>query len=85
MAGVDLIQDLGLVMLIAALAGWLCQRIGLPVVIAYLGAGMSVSAAIRMSTVCSSARTNRRGKPKNGSRLPKYAERGKMKQRISLK
>ena len=43
MAGIDLIQDLGLVMLVAAFAGWLCQRIGLPVVIGYLGAGICVS------------------------------------------
>lgn len=43
MAGIDLIQDLGLVMLVAAFAGWLCQRMGLPVVIGYLGAGIAVS------------------------------------------
>jgi CPA2 family monovalent cation:H+ antiporter-2 len=43
MGGIDLIQDLGLVMLVAAAAGWLCQRIGLPVVIGYLGAGVLMS------------------------------------------
>jgi CPA2 family monovalent cation:H+ antiporter-2 len=43
MGGIDLIQDLGLVMLVAAAAGWLCQRIGLPVVIGYLGAGVLIS------------------------------------------
>ena len=43
MSGIDLIQDLGLVMLIAAGAAWLCQRIGLPVVIGYLGAGILIS------------------------------------------
>ena len=43
MAGIDLIQELGLVMLIAAGAAWLCQRIGLPVVIGYLGAGILIS------------------------------------------
>jgi CPA2 family monovalent cation:H+ antiporter-2 len=43
MGGIDLIQDLGLVMLVAAFAAWLCQRIGLPVVIGYLGAGVLVS------------------------------------------
>ena len=30
MSGIDFIQDLGLVMLIAAVAAWICQRIGLP-------------------------------------------------------
>lgn len=43
MGGIDLIQDLGLVMLVAAAAAWLCQRIGLPVVIGYLGAGVLIS------------------------------------------
>lgn len=43
MGEIDLIQDLGLVMLVAAFAAWLCQRIGLPVVIGYLGAGVLVS------------------------------------------
>lgn len=43
MGGIDLIQDLGLVMLVAAVAAWLCHRIGLPVVIGYLSAGVLVS------------------------------------------
>jgi monovalent cation:H+ antiporter-2, CPA2 family len=43
MGGIDLIQDLGLVMLVAAAAAWLCQGIGLPVVIGYLGAGVLIS------------------------------------------
>jgi len=43
MGGIDLIQDLGLVMLVAAVAGWLCHRMGLPSVIGYLGAGVLVS------------------------------------------
>lgn len=42
MTGIDFIQDLGLVMLIAAAAGWLCQRIGLPAVIGYIAAGILV-------------------------------------------
>lgn len=42
MIGIDFIQDLGLVMLIAAAAGWLCQRAGLPVVIGYLSAGILI-------------------------------------------
>src|SRR5688500_10521570 len=43
MGGIDLIQDLGLVILVAAAAGWLCLRIGVPVVIGYLGAGVLIS------------------------------------------
>jgi len=42
MSGIDFIQDLGLVMLIAAAAAWLCQRIGLPVVIGYITAGILI-------------------------------------------
>jgi len=39
MSGIDFIQILGLVMLAAA-AAWLCQRIGVPVVIGYINAGI---------------------------------------------
>ena len=42
MSGIDFIQDLGLVMLIAAAASWICQRIGLPVVIGYITAGILI-------------------------------------------
>ncbi len=42
MSGIDFIQDLGLVMLIAAAAAWLCQRIGVPVVIGYITAGILI-------------------------------------------
>ncbi len=42
MSGIDLIQDLGLVMLVAAAAAWLCQRIGVPVVIGYITAGILI-------------------------------------------
>lgn len=42
MSGIDFIQDLGLVMLVAAMVGWLCQRIGLPVVIGYITAGILI-------------------------------------------
>jgi monovalent cation:H+ antiporter-2, CPA2 family len=42
MSGIDLIQDLSLVILIAAAAAWLCQRIGLPVVIGYITAGIVI-------------------------------------------
>ncbi len=40
MTGFDFIQDLALVMLIAAGAAWVCQRIGVPVVIGYITAGI---------------------------------------------
>jgi len=33
MSGIDFIQDLGLVMLIAAATAWLCQPIGVPMII----------------------------------------------------
>lgn len=42
MSGIDFIQDLGLVMLVAAAAAWLCQRIGVPVVIGYITAGILI-------------------------------------------
>jgi len=42
MTGFDFIQDLGLVMLIAAAAAWVCQRIGVPVVIGYITAGIVI-------------------------------------------
>ncbi len=42
MVAVDFIQDLGVVVLLAAAAGWLCQRIGLPVVLGYLTVGILV-------------------------------------------
>ena len=42
MSGFDFIQDLGLVMLVAAAAAWLCQRIGVPVVIGYITAGILI-------------------------------------------
>lgn len=43
MGGIELIQDLALVMLVAAVAAWLCHRMGVPAVIGYLGAGILVS------------------------------------------
>jgi len=42
MTGFDFIQDLALVMLIAAGAAWVCQRIGVPVVIGYITAGIVI-------------------------------------------
>lgn len=42
MQGIDFIQDLAVVMLIAGLAGWLCHRLGLSVVVGYLVAGMVI-------------------------------------------
>ncbi len=38
-----LILDLGLVLLLAALFGWVARRIGLPAVVGYLVAGLAVS------------------------------------------
>ncbi len=42
MVGIDFIQDLGLVMLVAAVAGWLCRRIGLPLILGYITAGILI-------------------------------------------
>lgn len=42
MMGVDFIQDLGVVTLLAAAAAWLCQRLHVPVVIGYLTVGILV-------------------------------------------
>lgn len=42
MPGVDFIQDLALILTVAGVAGWICQRIGLSVVVGYLAAGILV-------------------------------------------
>ncbi|HVT72175.1 MAG TPA: cation:proton antiporter [Lacunisphaera sp.] len=42
MHGIELIQDLAVVMLVATVAGWLCQRIGLSMIVGYLVAGMII-------------------------------------------
>jgi monovalent cation:H+ antiporter-2, CPA2 family len=42
MHGIDFIQDLAVVVLVAGLVGWACQRAGLSVVVGYLLAGMAI-------------------------------------------
>ena len=42
MVGIDFIQDLGLVMLVAATAGWICRRFRLPLVLGYISAGILI-------------------------------------------
>lgn len=42
MHGIEFIQDLAVVMLVAGLVGWACQRAGLSVVVGYLVAGMVI-------------------------------------------
>lgn len=42
MQGIELIQDLAVVMLVAGLAGWACQRAGLSTIVGFLAAGMVV-------------------------------------------
>lgn len=42
MTGVDFIQDLAVIMAVAGLAGWFCQRLRLSVVVGYLIAGIIV-------------------------------------------
>jgi monovalent cation:H+ antiporter-2, CPA2 family len=42
MHGINFIQDLAVILLVAGVVGWLCQRMGLSVIIGYLVAGMVV-------------------------------------------
>mgnify|MGYP001600330896 CR=1 FL=1 len=42
MHGIDFIQDLAVILAVAALVGWACQRIGLSVVVGFLVAGIVV-------------------------------------------
>ncbi len=42
MQGVDFIQDMAVILAVAGLVGWFCQRVGLSVVVGYLAAGIVV-------------------------------------------
>lgn len=42
MQGIHFIQDLAVILVVAGVVGWLCQRIGLSVVVGFLAAGMVV-------------------------------------------
>src|SRR5512135_1653909 len=42
MPGIDFIQDLAVVIVVAGAVGWICQRLHLSVVVGYLAAGMLV-------------------------------------------
>src|SRR5471032_1335777 len=42
MHGIEFIQDLAVILVVAGIVGWGCQRIGLSVVVGYLVAGMIV-------------------------------------------
>ncbi len=42
MQGIEFVQDLAVVVLVAGLVGWVCQRLHLSVVVGYLAAGMVV-------------------------------------------
>ncbi|MFZ9683496.1 MAG: cation:proton antiporter, partial [Cephaloticoccus sp.] len=42
MQGIDFIQDLAVVMLVAGLVGWVCHRLGLSVIVGFLAAGMMI-------------------------------------------
>lgn len=42
MAGIDFLQDLAIIMVVAGLAGWACQRIGLSSVVGFLFAGIFI-------------------------------------------
>lgn len=40
--GIQFIQDLGIILIVALIVGWACQRIGLSVIVGFLAAGMLV-------------------------------------------
>lgn len=42
MAGLNFLQDLAIILVVAGLAGWVCQRIGLSSVVAFLVAGIAI-------------------------------------------
>ncbi len=42
MHGINFIQDLAVILVVACVVGWICQRIGLSVIVGYLIAGMMV-------------------------------------------
>ncbi len=42
MSGIDFIQDLAVILVVAGVVGWLCQRVGLSVVVGFLLAGILV-------------------------------------------
>src|SRR3954462_3329777 len=42
MHGIQFIQDLAVVLIVAGIVGWCCQRIGLSVIVGFLVAGMVV-------------------------------------------
>lgn len=46
MHGIQFIEDLAVILVIAGAAGWLCQRIGLSVVVGFLAAGIMVGPAM---------------------------------------
>src|SRR6476659_8290554 len=42
MTGIDFIRDLAVIMAVAGVVGWICQRFGLSLVVGYLAAGAIV-------------------------------------------
>ena len=42
MHGIQFIQDLAVILVVAGVVGWICQRLGLSVVVGFLAAGMVV-------------------------------------------
>jgi CPA2 family monovalent cation:H+ antiporter-2 len=42
MQGIHLIHDLAIILVVAGVAGWICKRIGSPVIVGFLAAGMLV-------------------------------------------
>ena len=46
MHGILFIQDLAVILLVAGVVGWICQRLGLSVVVGFLAAGILVGPSI---------------------------------------
>ena len=42
MHGIHFIQDLAIILVVAGIVGWICQRLGLSVIVGFLVAGMIV-------------------------------------------
>jgi CPA2 family monovalent cation:H+ antiporter-2 len=51
MEGIQFIRDLGAVMLAATLAGWFCRRLGLSVIVGYLGVGILAGPYVPQLTI----------------------------------
>jgi CPA2 family monovalent cation:H+ antiporter-2 len=58
MHGIHFIQDLAIILVVAGIVGWMCQRIGLSVVVGFLVAGMLVGPHTPLALVADVARVD---------------------------